>query len=172
MGRWLCLLACGCPEEPTAGTCPTHDDVLADLQAQISAQEARIAALEAATTVAPPMESSYCGSTAAAGAALGGYPAVKAMCEATCGTATAHMCDGNELRRSAQLGQITTESGWYGADYAPYGSTGRQDCQGWRSSSETESGPVWVGTEVAPFPSTDFCDTTWPFLCCDLPPSP
>jgi hypothetical protein len=106
----------------------------------------------------------YCGvTTTSVNGSLGGYPGAKQQCEATCTSATAHMCLGDELVRSASLG-LSVPGGWYSAGAsATVTSTGNlfiRDCQNWSSTSSSEAANVWPA-------SFDVCSASHPLLCCD-----
>ena len=60
----------------------------------------------------------YCGATAgvngavtASGGTIVGYPATKLLCEQTCSTATAHLCSGQEVTASLEIG-LSPPKGW------------------------------------------------------------
>ena len=83
-----------------------------------------------------------------------GYRAGKQVCEQTCNSAEAHMCTGEELVRSSQLGlSLPSSRSWY--------SDGTTDCSGWTSS--TGSAPSWQNN--APLGPTA-CSTQLPIACC------
>jgi hypothetical protein len=97
-----------------------------------------------------------------------GYAGAKAMCGAATGcgsSATAHMCTGEELARSAQLG-INPPSGWY-ATYTWLITSGaggaanvQSDCIGWTSTTA-------MGAIGGTGPTVVSCSTSEPVLCCD-----
>lgn len=98
----------------------------------------------------------------------------KGICEASCGTQTAHMCSKDELLRSVATG-TAVPTGWYaggaGGLANPYGipysggQTGyrtRNDCKGFTSSDQYLSAGVWTG-----YPNSDYCSNQYAILCCD-----
>jgi hypothetical protein len=108
----------------------------------------------------------YCGATGNTPANLsqlagGGtsYVKARAACQTACSQPSAHMCSGEELVRSAQLG-LTTGNGWY--------SSGAQnsinsECIGWTDGTSTSYyGPLWTNQ-----PNSDACNTSHPVLCCN-----
>lgn len=110
--------------------------------------------------------SSTNGAIAAAGA--NGYAAAKALCQSVAGgSPTAHMCTGDELVRSVQLG-IGIPSGWY-ASGAWQPNSANSSCQAWSSSANIDTAPYWYVPSVGAtgFPSATSCDKTAPVLCCD-----
>jgi hypothetical protein len=110
----------------------------------------------------------YCGATASStnGQITEGYVGAKTLCQSTCGgSPSAHMCNADELTRSAQLG-IPPGSGWYTAGvWVPYNSQSFNDCVGWSSNSNANRGATWVPSP--PQPGAVTCDTQQPVLCCD-----
>lgn len=102
-----------------------------------------------------------------------GYVAARKICQSI-GTKspTAHMCDGAELVRSAQLG-VAIPVGWYstGAN-APDGDNVMfrvNDCRGWTSLANPADptnleyeGALWSNG-----PGNDVCKSAHPILCCD-----
>jgi hypothetical protein len=105
----------------------------------------------------------FCGVTGTAVSGnLGGYAAAKQTCETTCSSATAHMCVGDELVRSAAIG-MPVPGGWFSAGFAASVTTGGtfiRDCQSWSTTSSSDDGNVWPN-------SNDACAATHPILCCD-----
>jgi hypothetical protein len=99
-----------------------------------------------------------------------GYAGAKAMCEAAanCGP-TAHMCDSNEIIRSAQVGDPLPSSAWYSvavvAGAPPPLSGTVDDCKGWSSSISSDSGPIVQDASGKPGQRT--CDLTANVACCD-----
>lgn len=125
----------------------------------------------------------YCGtSTSAATGYFGSYSAAKTLCEASagCGTSkTAHMCDADELIRSAQIGKTITP-GWYSSGNAQDltvsgGAYQVIDCGGWNSTnamrlSPAPMGPYWgvpPGGPPGGAPEGDACGNSHVILCCD-----
>jgi hypothetical protein len=143
-----------------------------DSQSQITSLAARVAALEsggkpvyknAGTGKSYSLGAAYCGSTGAATGNLGGYSGAKHLCEAACGSLTAHMCTSEEIVRFlATSGTLPSGGSWYsegvgtdGADHA--------DCYGWTTQGGLSYGPAWRGS-YADYAS---CNTSVPVLCCD-----
>ncbi len=106
----------------------------------------------------------YCGATSATydGAAIGGYTGAKAKCEATCGTATAHMCDGADILRSEQLG-ITMPDGVWLSSYTA--SITAVDCLMWTKNTTNTIGEVL--NLSPPLFLTAACNTSHSIACCD-----
>jgi hypothetical protein len=97
-----------------------------------------------------------------------GYAGAKAICAAATGcgpSATAHMCTGEELARSAQLG-ITPPTGWYSTytwlitSGAGGAASVQSDCIGWTSTTA-------MGALGGAGPTVAACSTSEPVLCCD-----
>lgn len=115
----------------------------------------------------------YFGSTsstngAIAGPGANGYAAAKSLCEQLPkGSPSAHMCTGDELLRSVQLG-ISIPAGWY-AGSARIAGTANRACNAWTSKLSTDSGAYWntpsAGATGSPHATT--CDHAAPVLCCD-----
>lgn len=109
----------------------------------------------------------YCGSTIPTTADAGGYPGVKALCEAVCGDPAAHLCSAEEVGRSLQLGMSLPRDEWYSS---VVGSSSANDCQGWRSNAA--AGPLLLYAALSPpdpttaMPSYFGCSAARPFLCC------
>jgi hypothetical protein len=104
----------------------------------------------------------YCGYTAGMTASLGGYAGAKALCQTVCGDPAAHMCTGDEVERSAQLGGVGF--GWFSAGVATAVSgvsALADDCQGWTSSAATSYGHVFMDRPYA-VP----CSMTYGVACC------
>jgi hypothetical protein len=113
----------------------------------------------------------FCGSTATLTAGtlssggLTGYRAAKALCQAaaSCGTsATAHMCTGDEMLRSAQIGDVPSGVGWFSTAMGAVGAAA--DCAGWTTSSSSATAPAYVGSGQFGAAS---CNTLFAILCCD-----
>lgn len=174
----------------------TNGEVLnaSDLNDDLSGLDTRVTAVETKRPtktvggVSYSLDAVYCGKTAATTGAvtsgvLSGWPATKALCESACSSPSAHLCTGDELSRSAQLG-VHTENGAYGsgdAYYAVSSSTttlGNFDCMGFTNGTSTAFNanmanywPFWFGTGNATFPNVpapvNTCDQMQPLLCCD-----
>ena len=155
-----------------------------DLNDNFTSLDARLTALEAKRPVAKvgthtySLDAKYCGKTApttgaVTSGALAGWAAVKDLCQTACSSPSAHMCTGNELLRSAQLG-VPTTNGAYAAETAflvtPNGASSF-DCQGYTTASPTVFGysnftPIWFSNPD--YPSLqDYCNASHPLLCCD-----
>src|SRR4051812_28661390 len=72
---------------------------------------------------------------------VSGYRSAKVICEQTCNAAAAHMCSGEEVFRSAQIGLFTTPPSttcyWMiGGIYSYFSAapTSSRDCIGWTSA--------------------------------------
>jgi len=107
------------------------------------------------------------------GSQVNGYPGAKSVCETQVGSPSAHMCTGEELIRSAEIGLPisatdggTVPSGWYssGSRATVEGTpTNSFDCKGWTDGvTHTLAGSYWNG-----FPNYGFCDVPGPVMCCD-----
>ena len=110
--------------------------------------------------------------TSLGGAALG-YVKAKAYCQTACANSkTAHICSGEELSRSAQLGNQPSTDGWY-ATGSGVGGPGANsgvpyDCLGWTSASSSTWGPLWANQGAGiPSPGGETCSIPEPVLCCD-----
>jgi hypothetical protein len=114
----------------------------------------------------------YCGSTAATnGQITGGYAGAKALCQTACASPSAHMCTGEELVRSVQVG-VGGVQGWYasgvgGLNVNPGGYMETWgDCSGWTSSVSSNTNiieaPSWNS-----LPGSSACNASVPVLCCD-----
>ena len=92
-----------------------------------------------------------------------GYAKARTQCQVTCGATSAHMCTGDEVERSSQLGLKPSGAGWYspGTGY-PLGSVGYFDCHGWIDGTTAFGGGAWNST-----PQYATCDTLFPVLCCN-----
>jgi hypothetical protein len=114
----------------------------------------------------------YCGSTpdqtngAVVGGPTPGYASVKVKCQAACsGSATAHMCSGEEMARSAQLGiNVVSGGGWFLSGATTPGVQG--DCLGFTDATSEPSlfGEIWTGLQG---PLAVDCSAGHPILCCD-----
>ena len=117
----------------------------------------------------------YCGVTPSTNGGLStvsgagaGLRKAKHACETACASATAHMCTGDELARSAALG--TGADGWYlsgSTDWAgpnPPTIINGSDCQGFTQASNANGGAVWQSTGNH---GVDSCDISHPVVCCD-----
>lgn len=96
------------------------------------------------------------------GSSSNGYVNAKALCETTVGSPSAHMCTGDELVRSEQLG-ITVPNGWYAAGAWHYNPSGEGTCSGWISSNSSDSGSYWNNGA----PGSASCAAGSRVLCCD-----
>ena len=113
----------------------------------------------------------YCGATTTGGTsndgrwkgALGGYSGAKGLCEAACGSTTAHMCLPDELVRSRAVGIGAIPNGWYSAGVQAKDEWVSHDCVAWTSSDPTDSGAIWSNVR----PQVDLCSVPAPVLCCD-----
>jgi hypothetical protein len=119
----------------------------------------------------------YCGSSTPPtnGQTTGGYKGAKALCEAACKSPTAHMCTGEEMVRSSQLGLIDPDGGaaWYSSGANAVAQVGVSfssqrtyvyvvdDCAGWTSTSS--NGASWATGQ----PNYSTCTSLQSILCCD-----
>lgn len=101
-----------------------------------------------------------------------GYAAAKKMCETATGcSATAHMCTGEEVVRSAALTVAGSGLyGWYAGSYrSEDGTTGTGhpivDCSGYTYSGSNNGGPI--AQSPVWNPTYDSCDQLHHVLCCD-----
>jgi hypothetical protein len=103
-----------------------------------------------------------------------GYRAAKLLCEQAdgCTGATAHMCSGTEMIRSAQLGLLgakQVEASWVSTGTGVSGSSvlaSAADCNGWTNASSSAKATVWqasTGTATAVALS---CDQSVAVACC------
>lgn len=109
----------------------------------------------------------YCGITGVTDGAAGGYATTKTLCEQPstgCSSASAHVCTGEELVRSASSNIPLPPGGWYnrGERSIEGGAGAMDDCGGWTSNGGSTFGPFWSTT-----PSGAACNTTHPILCCE-----
>lgn len=119
---------------------------------------------------------SYCGSTsilyngdlqAAVPGSPNGYAAAKTLCEGVAGCGlTAHMCTSEEIIRETATGGAVP-SGWNSTgvlsmSYPTPGFHRWTDCVGWKTSSGTEWGNVWTGSD----PYGETCNVPKNVLCC------
>lgn len=136
--------------------------------ADVMALAARVAALEGQVTTlqARPSVGRYCGQTAAANGAFGGYSSGRTLCIAACkNSQTAHMCTDMEIVNSLQQG-IGVSTGWYATGVSAVVTSTfvtANDCKGWADGTTTQRGALWSQT----YPSHDLCNVTYPILCCD-----
>lgn len=103
---------------------------------------------------------SYCGKSAPKDGNLGGYAAVKTLCETTCGSPTAHQCSNQEAQVEVSLGAPLPE-GWYSTGLV---ASTTWDCGGWTVNTSPNAGAFWSTNQR---PSTADCSGTKPVLCCD-----
>ncbi len=109
----------------------------------------------------------YCGATAnpTTGQTTNGYAGAKSSCEAVAACASspsAHMCTGDELTRSVQLGVAVT-SGWYASGTSAPTAGPPRDCQGYTTASNMLYGAYWQSF----YPDVDNCSLSHAVLCCD-----
>jgi hypothetical protein len=125
----------------------------------------------------------YCGATQPVGAtfsafdpttrrSVGGYRAAKLLCEQAdgCGAATAHMCSGSEMVRSAQIGAFgaADQGGWIATGASQPSSTVAAvgDCNGWTNSTSSAKATAWHATGGIAAALQTSCDATLAILCC------
>jgi hypothetical protein len=112
------------------------------------------------------------------GSGTAGYPATKVICETTCKSPTAHMCNGQELVASTELGLAVPSTSWYSTGAFSYldtvagANTERayvNDCDGWTQTSPGNTfvggflGMIWSGSA----PDNDWCAASYTIACCD-----
>jgi hypothetical protein len=162
----------------TSWISPNQPISASNLKTALSQTESRLSNVEKARPTLTrngksiSLDAAYCGKTApTTGQVTGGYAGVKSLCEnvASCGSSkTAHLCSGEELTRSAQLG-ISLEGGFYASgNYAQFVTGGSafpiRDCVAWTTAGANDyavtfdpNGPSGVAT----------CAMSLPMLCCD-----
>jgi hypothetical protein len=111
----------------------------------------------------------FCGVSAAHDGNYGGYAAANAVCRAVSGcNATAHVCNGDEMMRSAALSLFPTPRLSYvryaiGA-FSPIGSgSNMTDCNGFTTNSANLYSQSWTPD----YPSENTCDLMHSLACCD-----
>ena len=123
----------------------------------------------------------YCGQSASAQSGvfsqgnLTGYPAAKAACAAAPGcSATAHMCSGEELSRSAQLGVQPPVNTLLWFSMMSYGalnpvSRAESDCSGWTFNADSSQygGAVSVDSQGSFKATVNACSAPLAIACCD-----
>jgi hypothetical protein len=108
----------------------------------------------------------YCEASMPVTGDVGGYQGAKALCEDTCGSASAHVCTADELLRSLGLGvELPSVTNYRFATGITWGGTAGQqaDCRAFSQATEAYGGAVW---SVDHFDITG-CSTAYPMLCCD-----
>ena len=146
------------------------------VNANFTSLDQRITALEAFRTQATAdggysLGATYCGlTTGTTGAftsgALVGYAAARPLCQTACGATTAHMCVGDEIVRTYQLGKSIPVTGWYSGGVSGYSpTTGAEDCTGWTEAAQL--GAAWSANGTVGNPSLGNCSTSQPILCCN-----
>ena len=113
---------------------------------------------------------SPCGDTQTSTANLGGPAAVKTLCEAQCGSDTAHACRTQEVLRFVETGGVVETTGWVNNDFAEYQIDNVAfrriaNCDGWTATSGADQGARWDAGEVHAVRAN--CTDTSPVLCCD-----
>jgi hypothetical protein len=139
-----------------------------------TALDTRLAKLETLTAKASgdggySLGATFCGASSSttkgdlSGLSVTGTTYVKArtQCQTTCAAPSAHLCAGDELTRSVQLGVAPT-TGWYSSSA---GTSGFAECLGWTNTSSAQFGPAWSGSGQSPQYAS--CDTLYPILCCN-----
>jgi hypothetical protein len=125
------------------------------------------------------LAATYCGETAATAGAvadgsLSGIPATKSLCQKACGgSATAHMCNTEEVQRFIATGgafpssgaTYPTTAGWYSSGLWSYdGTKVIFDCASWTDGTATNTGPAAFLKDPA---HNATCNELLPILCCD-----
>jgi hypothetical protein len=93
---------------------------------------------------------------------LGGYTGAAALCQAACGSDTAHMCTASEMSISAQSGLLPPGERWYAA-FSGIGS-----CDGWTKASILVSGTRYGTTPGLPRPGSCGVGGSQGVWCCDI----
>ncbi len=163
----------------SAATATAANSAAGSLDTRIAAIEGRVTAVETdvgdvLTELGGPngdysVAAWYCGEAGpTTGDIANEWTGVKALCEAACGTDTAHMCSLEELVRSVSVGNVVA-SGWFLGAQMTEGTSfpllTNQSCVGWSSASMTQLGHVWQSPQG--HPATSRCDTANAILCCD-----
>jgi len=166
----------------------------ADLNNNFSYLQGEITALQAAQAQSQAFQvqatadggfsvgATYCGATAAtAGSfsgpgALTGYASAKASCQAVSGcSAAAHMCSGEEIVRTRQVGHAVafggaTNEGWTASGVYNYygpGTADTSDCNGWTTAGGSTAGSTWYVMAAFSQPALNYCSASQPILCCN-----
>jgi hypothetical protein len=120
----------------------------------------------------------FCGATPSASPYTGkitdpisgavGYLATKLICQGICGSPTAHMCSGQELVSSEELGVSVPYAStmWYstGGWSLQTSGTNVDDCRGWTAEDSSAAGLIWAGD----YPNgTITCANPYQIACCD-----
>lgn len=141
--------------------------------------DSRLAALEGKSG------GTYCGITAPTTGSIAtggfkGYQAAKKLCEAVVGCgATAHMCSGDEIARTAeQTGGVPAPQDTLArtklSEFTSITGNGR-DCLGYTAAAAGETSGAWLLNQVtgfaaynvgAPTPGFAQCDALNPIACC------
>ena len=140
------------------------DDFNVGLQALVDTVNERTLVYEGGVPVST-RSGTYCGATTSRSPNVGGYPAVKGLCEEQCGE-LAHACNAAEISLSAQLG-FTIPDGWISTgqnSVEPSDGNKIRDCLGWTNATDDERGMIWFQDDK--HPSNTLCGGQRPFLCC------
>jgi hypothetical protein len=143
----------------------TLADAGATLQAQVDGLQGQITALQVGAAT-------FCGVTSPVDGKIGSYALAQQACAsvANC-TASAHMCSGDELVRSAQMGNRPGVNGWYSLGAGIAGTTNSPevptDCVGWTNNDSTVYGPNWTNQGSYSAPLGAPCDGALAILCCE-----
>ncbi|MDP3502250.1 MAG: hypothetical protein Q8S33_18090 [Myxococcales bacterium] len=107
----------------------------------------------------------FCGATGPLNGGRGGYRGLKAQCESTCGSSTAHVCSTQEAVSSFSIG-LSLPTGWLSGAHIAFGTatSNYDDCMGFTIGTAASNAPVW---EPSGRVSGAFCNESRPFLCCD-----
>ena len=119
-----------------------------------------------ATGIAISSGGSFCGASATAvGGVAGGYAGVKALCEFTCTSPTAHVCSSPEMVRYLSTGSETPDEHlWIVAGMrADFSGLPVYDCAGFTTNSAGSLGYTWFQHR----PSVKSCDGSSRVACCD-----
>ena len=114
-----------------------------------------------------PTATPYTGKITDATSGAVGYLATKLICQGICSSPTAHMCNGQELVSSEELGINIPPAYqmWYSSGGWSSQTSGTQvdDCRGWTAEDSSVAGQFWGG-----YPGGTFtCANTFQIACCD-----
>ena len=116
---------------------------------------------------ASPGSSPYTGKITDSLTGVGGYLGTKLICQGICKSPTAHMCNGQELVSSQELGlnvQTAASGLWYSSGGWGETSTAQlTDCRGWTAEDSSAVGLIWGGG----YPGGGTCTLSYPIACCD-----
>jgi hypothetical protein len=108
-----------------------------------------------------------CGETTPSSVAtFGGWTGVKSLCQLQCSGPEAHMCNLDEMVRSANAGILPTQNGWivggWGREHASAPIVNA--CVGWTDATSSYAAQTWDGAEG--YPDAHLCSEQRAILCC------